>query len=105
MSHLDLAKSCISDASSVDPVEFIDDTFLVEFLDNTDSLLADSGLSLLGACTAMVCAVDSSVLGDWVSELSCLDSGLAIVDVGANPEVGARLELCEQSLLIDNVTA
>ncbi len=72
VSHLDLAESGITDIGRVDPVKFVNNAFTVEFLDHAHSFLTDSRFSLLGAGTAMVCAVDSWVRCDRVLELARL---------------------------------
>lgn len=105
MSYLDFAQLGVSDNGGIDPVELVDDTFVVKLLDHADGLLTNGSFSLLSACTAVMSAIDSSVLCDGVHELASLSSGLTIVDIGANPEVRARLELGEKSFLVNNVSA
>lgn len=51
------------DFSSVDSVSEVNLTSLSELLNHSEGLSADSALSLLGACTAVVSAIDTRMLG------------------------------------------
>jgi len=104
MSYLDFAELSVSDNGGIDPVELVDNAFVVELLDHTDCLLTNGSFSLLSACTAMMSAIHSRVLCNRVHELASLSSWLTIVDVGADPEVGAGLELGEKSFLVNDVS-
>ena len=105
VSHLNLTHGCIVGHSSVHPVELVNLTFYIEFLDDSDGLLTYCGFSLLSARTAVVSTVDARMLSDRVSEVvSLLHRWLAKVDICANPEVRARLELCKESLFINDIT-
>lgn len=105
MSYLDFAQLGVSNDSGIDPVEFVDDAFVVELLDHAHGLLANGAFGLLSACSTVMSAVDSCVLSDRVHELASLSCGLTIVDVCTDPEVRARLELGEKSFLVNNISA
>ena len=101
---LNLVQRSIIDRGSVHPVELVDLTFLVEFLDNSDCFLTYGGLGLLSAGSAVVGSVDAGVSSNWMVEVvSLFDSWLAQVDVGADPEVGAGLELSKEGLFVDDI--
>ena len=93
VSHLNLAQHSVGDDRCVDPVELVDNTLLIEFFDDADGFLADGGLSLLCAGTAVMSSVDAGMLRNGMGEVNFLRGGLAKVDVCADPELWARLEL------------
>ena len=93
VSHLNLAHDRVGNDRCVDPVELVDLTFLVEFFDDADGFLTNGGLSLLSASTAVMSTVDARMLRDRMGEVSFLHGGLAKVDVSADPELWAGLEL------------
>ena len=105
VAHLDLMLLSITCAGSVYPVELVTDTFAVEFFDNSDGFLSDSSLSLLSAGTTMMSTIDTRVGSKSMLPVVLLfHSRLATVDICADPEVGAGLELCKKSLLVDDIT-
>ena len=105
VSDLNLAKRSIIDLSSIDPVKLVDLTLSVELLDDTDGFHADGSLSLLSTSSTMVSTIDTRVCCDRVIEIvSSFDRGLSKVDIGADPEVWASLELGKECDFIDAST-
>ena len=89
---LDLAQLCIARARRVDPVELVDYSFIVEFLDHSHSFLADGTLGLCCACTAVMSAVDSWMRRNRVVPvMGLLHCGLSFEHICTDPEVRASL--------------
>ena len=94
MSNLNLAHFDVTHARWVDPVVLVDNTLVIEFLDDADSFFTDCTLSLLGACPAVMGSVDARVSSNWMIEAVLgLLGWLADEYISAYPKVRARFKL------------
>lgn len=88
---LNLAHYGVGHNRWVDPVKLVDDTFVIEFLDDADGFFTDGSFSLLGACTTVMGPVDTRMSSNRMIEaVLCLLSWLTDKYVCANPKIGAR---------------
>ncbi len=73
----------------VNPVLFVNFALTGELLDNAHGFDTDCRLSLIGAGSTMVCAVDTWMACQRVLPLSSFGSRLALEDIKAAPKVRA----------------
>jgi len=105
MTNLNLVLRGVAGMRSVDPVELVTDTVVVELLDDANGLLTNRSLSLRCAGTTVMRAVYTRMSSKCVLPVVLLlNSRLACEHVCAHPEFGASLKLGQQRWLIDDIT-